>query len=131
MLPEDFIVGMAEAFVFWLSLVSVIPFVVTSGGLLVRRDSPLFYMASRGVLLTYGLAFIFAIVTPREPGTLQMPLWFPAVFRVLLSLSVIGLIVLALQKRLELYQRAISLLGALVIGSLIYFSIQHSSSTMS
>jgi hypothetical protein len=131
MVPDDFVIGIAETFVFWLSFVSVIVFAVAFGRLLFRRDSSLICITTWVVLLTYGLALIFALVTPEDPRGLQMPLWFPVIFRILLGLSVIGLIVLALQKRLKAYQRWVSLLGALVIGWLIYLSIQHSSLTMS
>jgi|ERR1700682_461443 len=130
MLSKDFMESYLEGWVFVLSCIAMIAFVITFRGLLLERSLSLPSMIARVVLLAYILAIVLALTTPRSIFGRPTPVWFPVSFRCLLGLSCAGLIALVFQRRGTVHQSWIGLLIALVIGWLIYASIQHGDLTM-
>ena len=130
MLPNDFALSWVESWVFILSFIAMIAFTITFRRLLLGRNFSMTFMTARGVLLAYILAVILALNTPKSILGRPTPAWFPVSFRSLLGVSCVGVIVLIAQRRATLNQRWIGLLIALVIGWLIYASIQHGDLTM-
>jgi hypothetical protein len=130
MWQKDFMESYLEGWVFILSLVGMIAFAVTFRSLLFERGFSGSSVIARIVPLTYVLAIILALITRREKFGTKTPEWFPVSFRCLLGLSCAGLIVLIFQRKTTLHKRWIGVLIALVLGWLIYTSIQHGNLTM-
>jgi hypothetical protein len=130
MSQNDFMQSYLEGWVFLLSVVAMVAFIITFRGRLFARDLSATSMIVRAVLLAYALAIIVAFMTPRSRFGTSTPVWFPLTFRSLLGLSCVGLIVLTFQRDTTLHKRWISLLIALVVVGLIYTSIQHGNLTM-
>jgi hypothetical protein len=131
MWQKDFMESYLEGWVFILSLVAMIAFTVTFRSLLLERSLSVASTITRVVPLAYVLAIGLALTTPRSiSGRASTPVWFPVTFRCLLGLSCAGLITLIFRRGATVHQRWIGLLITLVIGWLVYASIQHGNLTM-
>lgn len=130
MWANDFMESYLESWVFILSFIAVIVFIITFRTLLFERSFSVTSMIARVVPLAYVLAIVLTLTTPGSKFGRPTPAWFPVSFRCLLGLSCAGLLALIFQRRATLHQRWIGLLIAIVIGWLMYASIKHGDLTM-